>query len=157
MNKQINYIIYAVLITRLLTAGYFSFQIPKRGIVNPSVEEGYFKSKHLDIELSDSTILKGRNLFKSCAPCHTIFKDMTGPALAGVESRWPDKRELFTFIRNPGLVMSRNAYARKLKEKFGTMTPAFNLTDKQIQLILDYITYEETKSKPLPIAEKKPF
>ena len=154
MNRQINYIIYAVLI--FLTIGY-SFLIPENKATKLLFQEGYLKGHHTNSEISDSTILKGRNLFKMCAPCHTIFKDMTGPALAGVESRWPDKKELFTFIRNPGLVMSRNVYARKLKENFLVMTPGFKLTDEQIQSILKYISHEEKKPNSLSLAEKTNF
>jgi cytochrome c1 len=91
----------------------------------------------------------GKKLFMSmCASCHAIFKDMTGNAMAGVEARWPMKKELFAFIRNPFEAMAKNSKLRKLKEKYGSMMTAFpNLTDKEIQDILNYIKSQEQAQK----------
>ena len=37
----------------------------------------------------------GKALFQAnCASCHAVNKKLTGPALAGVEDRWPDKAKL---------------------------------------------------------------
>jgi cytochrome c1 len=64
--------------------------------------------------------------------------------LAGLESQWPDKSELYAFIRNPAEVISRNAYARNLKERWGSIMTSFpELTDEEIQAILDYIKWEK--------------
>jgi cytochrome c2 len=91
----------------------------------------------------------GKRLFMSmCASCHAIFKDMTGNAMAGVEARWPNQKELFAFIRNPYQAMAKNSKLRKLKEKYGSMMTAFPaLTDKDIQDILNYIKNEEKNKK----------
>jgi mono/diheme cytochrome c family protein len=91
--------------------------------------------------------LNGKNLYyKKCISCHGSFRKNDGPwlSLAGLESQWPDKSELYAFIRNPAEVMSRNAYARNLKEKWGSMMTSFpELTDEEIQAILDYIKLEK--------------
>ncbi len=43
----------------------------------------------------------GKALFaQNCASCHAVNKDLTGPALKGVEDRWPDKKLLYKWIRN---------------------------------------------------------
>src|SRR5688572_25045769 len=45
----------------------------------------------------------GRQLFQqNCASCHSLDKDLTGPALLGVEARgpWGDRSKLFSYIRN---------------------------------------------------------
>jgi cytochrome c2 len=43
----------------------------------------------------------GKTLFTAnCAQCHSIDKVSTGPALRGVEDRWPDKAKLHAWIHN---------------------------------------------------------
>ena len=45
----------------------------------------------------------GQALFMSkCASCHAanMTTNLTGPALAGVEERWPEKDKLHAWIRN---------------------------------------------------------
>ena len=84
----------------------------------------------------------GKQLFfNRCASCHMVNKDMTGPALKGVESRWPDQQKLYGFIRNSDSVIQRDAYARQLWLDYNqtAMLPHPDLTDEQIRSILDYI------------------
>ena len=51
---------------------------------------------------------------------------------------------MFAFIRNPGEVIARNAYASKLKEVYGSLMTGFpDLSDEEIQSILDYIIKEK--------------
>src|SRR5262245_25034134 len=68
----------------------------------------------------------GRALFLSkCASCHSPFKDLTGPALGGLEGRhtWADHKELLKWVNNPGGYMAKDAsgYTPGLKAKFGSM------------------------------------
>src|SRR5687768_1621471 len=44
---------------------------------------------------------------QNCASCHAINKDLTGPKLAGVESRgpWADRKQLYAWIHNPAKFM----------------------------------------------------
>ncbi len=84
----------------------------------------------------------GKRLFYSnCASCHMVNKDMTGPALKGVESRWPDRQKLFSFIRNSEAMIGNDKYARELWLTWNqTAMPAHpNLTDTDIEYILVYI------------------
>ncbi len=94
---------------------------------------------------------KGEALFKdNCASCHSrdMKKDMTGPALAGVEDRWSKypKKELYDWIRNSSGVLGdasykSNSYAKSLYASYNNtvMTPFPALTDEDIQSLLVYI------------------
>lgn len=84
----------------------------------------------------------GKKLFYAkCASCHMVNKDMTGPALKGVEDRWPDKQKLYAFIRNSEAVIKEDKYARELWLQWNqtAMLPHPDLTDSDIRAILDYI------------------
>ena len=58
----------------------------------------------------------GQALFSSnCASCHAVHKDLTGPALAGVEERWGDKERLYAWIRNnQAFLKTGDKYANEL-------------------------------------------
>jgi cytochrome c2 len=84
----------------------------------------------------------GKKLFYAkCASCHMVNKDMTGPALRGVEDRWPDKKLLYAFIRNSEEVIRKDKYARQLWLEWNQtlMLPHPDLTDEDIGALLDYI------------------
>ena len=83
----------------------------------------------------------GEILFKNyCANCHKADKDYTGPSLANAADHWPDKKLMYDFVRNAPEVMKKNSYAKKLFNKYSptVMYPFPNLTDKEIDSILDY-------------------
>ena len=87
----------------------------------------------------------GANIFKGyCASCHQIHKDMTGPALAGVQERWEGKEDLlYQWIKNPSAVKDMgDPYVNELlaewEPKAGLMTPQA-LSDEEIGAVLDYI------------------
>ena len=83
----------------------------------------------------------GKILYQQhCASCHAIFKDLAGPALAGVNERWPDKKKLYQFIRNPFPLLNSDPYLKNLKKKYGIVRPAFpNLTNDELDAIFRYI------------------
>jgi len=84
----------------------------------------------------------GKKLFYSkCASCHMVNKEMTGPALKGVEDRWPDKEKLYAFIRNSEEVIRSDKYVRELWLEWNQtmMLPHPDLTDDDIKAILDYV------------------
>ena len=87
---------------------------------------------------------EGKALFQTnCASCHAINKDLTGPALAGVESRgpWGDRKKLYAWIHNPSAFAKSDTYAADLLKKYSpvVMTAFPQLTEKEIDAILDYI------------------
>ena len=56
----------------------------------------------------------GQTLFQTnCASCHLVHKKLTGPALAGTEERWPDRKKLYGWIHNPA-GFAKTAYKRGL-------------------------------------------
>ncbi len=66
---------------------------------------------------------------------------MSGPALRGVEDRWPDKKKLYAFIRNSQEVIASDDYARQLFLQYNqtVMLPQTDLSDEQLAQILGYI------------------
>ncbi|MFA9205552.1 MAG: c-type cytochrome [Burkholderiaceae bacterium] len=85
----------------------------------------------------------GKALFsQNCASCHAVNKKLTGPALAGVEDRWPDKKNLYSWIKNnAAFLKTGDPYATKLYNEYNktAMNLFPSLTDKDIDAILGYI------------------
>lgn len=85
----------------------------------------------------------GQALFSAnCASCHAPHKDLTGPALAGVEQRWGDKKKLYSWIRNnQAFLKTGDQYANELYLKWNkTQMNLFpNLTDPEIDAMLAYV------------------
>ena len=84
----------------------------------------------------------GQALFSSnCASCHAVHKDLTGPALAGVEERWADKANLHAWIKNSAAYLKTgDPYAVEVWTKWNKINmPAFNLSDEEIDAILAYV------------------
>jgi mono/diheme cytochrome c family protein len=85
----------------------------------------------------------GKALFsQNCASCHAVNKKLTGPALAGVEDRWTDKKNLYAWIKNnQAFLKTGDAYANKLYNEYNktAMNLFPSLTDKDIDAILVYI------------------
>ncbi|WPQ64036.1 c-type cytochrome [Chitinophaga sancti] len=91
---------------------------------------------------------KGKALFKdNCASCHNVQKKLTGPALAGVEGRWSDKKLLHQWIHNSASVLaSGDQYANALYKEYNIAMPAFpSFSDADIDDILAFIAQEEAK------------
>lgn len=92
----------------------------------------------------------GRTLFiTNCASCHMIDKSLTGPALQGVEIRWHNRQLLYEFIKNSKAIIAKDAYAKRLFNDYNKveMTAFPWMTDKQIELILNYINKELSTKK----------
>ncbi len=86
----------------------------------------------------------GRALFnQKCATCHSITKDMTGPALQNFEERgpWSDRQAVYEWVRNPFAYREKSPYVQDLIKQFKgvMMTGNADLTDEQIDAIVDYI------------------
>ena len=99
----------------------------------------------------------GQVLFtQNCASCHAINKTLTGPALAGVESRWPSKDLLRLWIKNWNkAVATGDPYAKQMAASTPTaMTPFEHLGDAEIDAILAYIAKAPAAPKPGTAAEE---
>ena len=87
----------------------------------------------------------GKTLFtNNCGSCHAknMKTAMTGPALAGVESRWSNKADLYGWIRNSqAMVKKGNPRAVEIFNQYNkSVMIAFpTLTDDDIASILLYI------------------
>jgi hypothetical protein len=95
----------------------------------------------------------GKALFQTnCAQCHNPIRVVTGPALQGVTSRVPDKKLLYSWIRNNGAVRaSGNKYFNDLFNQYNktSMNLFPNLTDPEIAAILNYVeTYKAPVAAP---------
>jgi mono/diheme cytochrome c family protein len=94
----------------------------------------------------------GKALFQTnCTSCHNVNKRSTGPALAGVDERWPDKAKLHSWVRNSAAVLKTgDAYTNALYNEYGkvSMTQFPNFSDKEIDAIIAYI-------KTVPAVEPK--
>ena len=93
----------------------------------------------------------GKALFsQNCASCHAVHKKLTGPALKDIESRWPDKNKLYSWIKNSAAFLKTgDKYANDLFIEYNktAMNSFPTLTDKEIDAILAYV-----KSVPPPSA-----
>jgi mono/diheme cytochrome c family protein len=91
----------------------------------------------------------GKALFQTnCTSCHAVNKQLTGPALAGVQDRWTDQKMLHAWIRNNQQVLkSGYPYAVNLYKQYNVAMNVFaNFTDKDIDDILAYIKSETGKT-----------
>lgn len=87
-------------------------------------------------------VAAGESIFKAnCTACHAIDRQVIGPALKGVESRWADKATLKKFILNSqSVIKGGDKYASELYQKFNqTVMPNQNLTDAELENLLAYI------------------
>jgi cytochrome c551/c552 len=90
---------------------------------------------------------EGKSIFSArCASCHNINKDLTGPALAGVDQRrtidW-----IVSFVKSSqSLVKAGDKDAVAVFEKFNKipMPDHPDLTDDHIKSIVEYIKTEGT-------------
>ena len=93
----------------------------------------------------------GKALFSAnCASCHAPHKKLTGPALAGVESRWSSKENLYSWIRNSSAYLKTgDPYAVNLYNEYNkiAMNAFPTLKDAEIDAILTYINSVPDPSK----------
>ena len=91
----------------------------------------------------------GKALFSAnCASCHAVNKKLTGPALAGVEERWPEKKNLYAWVKNSAAFLKTgDPYATNLYNEYNkvAMNNFPGLSDADIDAILAYI-----KTVPAP-------
>ena len=90
----------------------------------------------------------GKALFNTnCATCHHPIKNSTGPALQGVKAAWEDNAEeglIYIWVNNWEQAAGMSSYAAEVAKKKSTAMDKFNLTNEQIDAILDYVdAYEE--------------
>ena len=145
MPSQSRYIIEAALIivfvfVAVKSLSFFSsaelYKDPNSILADPTAEPTTYPTNS-----------QGRTLFlQKCASCHAINKQLVGPALAGIQSRVSDRNLLVAWIRNNREVLkSGNAYFNELYKEYNKtpMNLFPQLTDSEIESILNYITEDE--------------
>ena len=100
------------------------------------------------------SIEEGKTIFNNrCASCHNVNKQLTGPALAGIDQRRPIDW-IIKFVHSPQTVVrSGDTYAIELFNKFNKipMPGHPDLTDDNIKSIVEYI-----KSEAKQVSTDKP-
>jgi cytochrome c551/c552 len=95
---------------------------------------------------------EGKQLFQqNCQTCHSLDKNLTGPALRGFTERgpWGDKQAIYDWIHNPASFMAKDKYTQDLKAQYGVIMQAFpQLTNAQIDAIVDYIATAPPPGNP---------
>jgi cytochrome c2 len=142
MNQQ-KYIMSAVLVLVVGAAIYLGFRKFPEGKHVENI------STIIDYDEPNDTLNKlrsdGKRVFNStCASCHQVQKDATGPALSGVTERspWKDLKKFYKYIREPES-FQKNKYIDSLRKTYGSNHMAFpDLTDNEIEAILRYIKVE---------------
>jgi mono/diheme cytochrome c family protein len=140
--KQCKYIIKGILLLCIGVAGFAV--VSKYGTV-PLVKEQGFACGVVDNEPLPATYVNGsidgKVLFqRQCQSCHAIYKDLTGPGLAGVIDNpfWSDKKKLANYIRKPD-AFKKDPYIAGLRKKFGSAKQAFpEMQDEEILMIMQY-------------------
>lgn len=144
MNQR-RYLVNTILILLVLLIGYIIVR-KISGTKETKKPIVIFNKKDL-LDSLPNNISMGKKLYElRCMSCHSSFKKADGASLMlrELDLKWPDRKELYAFIRNPAQVVLRNKYAKRLRETYNVMMPGFpDLTDIEIKAILDYIKSEE--------------
>lgn len=143
MNKEVNYVLQGFLLT-VVVIGAIQFSRLLLSIQPPPEEPPTAQSHSISIDnYKPGNGHDGKLLFmNNCASCHSVFKDMTGPALGGVTRRLPERKLVRKWVHNPASILkSGNVYFNNLKKRFDNvqMTAFDNLSDAEIDAILDYV------------------
>lgn len=109
----------------------------------------------LSVTYSNKAVAQdGKALFNAnCASCHKLDKDLTGPALLGVEERWGGSREkLVQWVKNSAAFLKTgDKHANELFNKWSKIPmPGYDgiLSDAEINAIFDYIAKGATPVAP---------
>jgi cytochrome c2 len=141
MNQQ-KYIMSAVLVLVVGAAIYLGFGrfTQRKDCGNTSTIIDYDEP----VDSLSKNQSNGKMLFMStCASCHMVLKDATGPALYAITERgpWKDSKKLYEYIRKPES-FKKNKYIDSLRQVYGLNHMAFpDLSDDEIQAILRYINF----------------
>jgi hypothetical protein len=93
----------------------------------------------------------GKILFKqNCASCYSVFKKLTGPALAGADKR-VTRDMYYQIVHNPAAFARKNQYFNCLIHRYNgvLMTSYPMLHDEEIDCIIKYINNEAEKRPDL--------
>jgi mono/diheme cytochrome c family protein len=108
----------------------------------------FFVFSIFKIAAQDATAGKAKFSTK-CASCHAINSKVIGPALAGVEDRWPDRSLLIKWVQNyEAAAATGDPYAKAMVGFSSTAMQLFpELKDADVESVLAYI---KTAGAPPP-------
>ncbi len=102
----------------------------------------------LDTEPVDAALAaKGKDLFsaKGCNACHAFGKRVTGPDLTGVTAR--RTREWTThWLLHPDEMLKTNPIAREMLAQYATAMPNLNLTQDEVNALIEFMKQQNTSS-----------
>jgi mono/diheme cytochrome c family protein len=153
MNKEVNYVLQGFLLT-LVVIGAFKFGGYLLSIPPPEEPKEVASNTGSVTEPKLSPLaVTGKSIFQNnCASCHSLTKEVVGPMLMNVPQRL-EKKVIYAWIRNPAAVLkSGDPYFNGLVKKFnGVMMTGFpNLTDGEIDAILEYFSTASAQPKTMP-------
>ena len=107
------------------------------------------------INISAQDAANGEKLFKNkgCTACHALDKKKLGPALKGVTDT-REKEWLYSFIKNSTEFITKDADAKALFDEYKISMPAHDLSNEEIDDILEYTkgeTVKATETKEAPV------
>ncbi len=92
---------------------------------------------------------KGEAVFKEkgCPACHTIGGGkLSGPDLAGVTER-REEEWLKKWLKSPDTMIMTDPIAKEMLKEYFVPMPNQGLTDEEVDEIIVYLKYEDSKSK----------
>lgn len=92
---------------------------------------------------------KGEAVFKEkgCTACHTIGGGkLSGPDLAGVTER-REEEWLKEWIKSPDKMIMTDPIAKEMLKEYFVPMPNQGLTDEEVDEIIVYLKYEDSKNK----------
>jgi cytochrome c551/c552 len=108
-------------------------------IAKNSVLPGIF----LLISFNSVKAQNGQQIFQqNCQTCHALDKNLTGPALRGVEERgpWGERANLVKWVHNPSAFIPTTPYTQELFNTYKQTMPSFpQLSEEDINAIFDWI------------------
>lgn len=146
--ENLTHLIFAflTLLFLLFSYGFYLESSVEESIGECGVVDESPVSKHKD----NGAFQLGMTLFKNnCASCHAknMRAKLTGPPLEGVLERWDNKENLYAWIRNSqAFLATGDKYANALFLEYNqsVMTAYPNLSDEDIEAILDYIEIQSS-------------
>ena len=145
MNSELRYIFkgvfYACVLFAVICAGYYIISYKKTKTIKKQPPVITYADLMNTPEVSEGKALFGKN----CLACHKIL-EKDGSNFQDVVNNDYNKKDLYGWIRNSdSVIKSGNKYYNELFNEYNKtrMTSFPNLTDKEIDEILDYIKVEE--------------
>jgi mono/diheme cytochrome c family protein len=146
--NQVKYLISASLILLCLILGLLFYSLlPSENRVEQSQTESAEKT------ITAAPPSPGQVIFQqNCQSCHALDKKLSGPSLRGVTERgpWVERKNIYKWIQNPGAFIPTTPYTVALQKEYGAIMPGFpQLSEKDIDTLLDYIEASEPQSMPV--------